>query len=128
MNTIINKGQMNTVVLTLRELADPDLPELYLFRFTHEATNQSVLSQIPVASSNDRYDLFMILEGTDVTLPIAGDYRYEVFQVPNDTTLNPDDGIKVEEGKVEFNEVAVSIPSLTINYQAKVYEPGNTAS
>lgn len=128
MNTIINKGELNTMILTLRELIDPSLPELYLFRFTHDATNQKVLKQIPVTSSNDRYDLFQILEGTDISLPVAGDYRYEVFQVPNDTTLDPDDGIKVEEGKVEFNEIPVTIPSLTINYQAKVYEPGSATS
>lgn len=128
MNLIINKNQLNTVVLTLRELTTESMPELYLFRFTHDATNQRVIKQIPVTSSNDRYDLFQILEGTDVSFPVAGDYRYEVFQVPNDTTLDPEDGIKVEEGKLEFNEIQVEIPSMTINYQAKVYEPGNATS
>lgn len=128
MNTLITKGQLNLMVLTLKELASPDLPELYLFRFTHDATNQQILTQIPVTSSNHRYDLFQILEGTTVTFPLDGDYRYEVFQVPDEETTDPDEGIKVEEGKLEFNETIDELPSLTINYTGKVYVPSTTAS
>lgn len=66
-------------------------------------------------------------EGVDITLPFSGDYRYEVYQVPEEDS-QPEDGVKVEEGKAEFNETRVSIPSYQTNFTAKVYEPSTAGS
>lgn len=63
------------------------------------------------------------MEGTDVVFPLVGDYTYEVFQVPNDTTLDPDDGIRVEVGKIEFNETTTTPASPNLNNEIAVYEP-----
>lgn len=123
MNTLIQRNQLNTLCLTVKELSDPNLGENYLFRFTNDQSAQEILTQIPLTYSNSRYDLFTFMEGTDVTFPLVGDYTYEVFQVPNDTTLDPDDGIRVEVGKIEFNETTTTPVSPDLNNEIAVYEP-----
>lgn len=123
MNTLIQRNQLNTLCLTVKELSDPSLGENYLFRFTNDQSAQEILTQIPLTYSNSRYDLFTFMEGTDVVFPLVGDYTYEVFQVPNDTTLDPDDGIRVEVGKIEFNETTTTPASPDLNNEIAVYEP-----
>lgn len=123
MNTLISKNQLNTLCLTVKELSDLSLGENYLFRFTNDQSQQTILKQIPLTYTNSRYDLFTFLEGTDISFPLAGDYTYEVFQVPNNTTLNPDEGIRVEIGKIEFNETTTTPASPDLNNEIAVYEP-----
>lgn len=119
---------MNRAVVTVKELSRDDLPALYLWRFTHDATGETATAQIPLASTNDRYDLFVIEEGQDITLPYPGDYRYEIYQMPNAESLDPAYGVKVEEGKMEFNETPVEVPAHNTNFTAKVYEPSTGGS
>lgn len=63
------------------------------------------------------------MEGTDVDFPLIGDYTYEVFQVPDEDTLDPADGILVEIGKIEFNETITRPDSPVLNNETAVYEP-----
>jgi hypothetical protein len=123
MNTLIQRNQLNTLCLTVKELSDPSLGENYLFRFTNDQSNQQILTQIPLAYSNSRYDLFTFMEGTDVDFPLVGDYTYEVFQVPDEDTLDPEDGIPVEIGKIEFNETITTPDAPVLNNETAVYEP-----
>lgn len=128
MNLLIKRGLPNLLALTLQELCSPDLSNNFLFRFTNDQGKQQILAKIPVTYSNSRYDLFTMVEGTDVTFPHTGDYMYEVFQMPDDVSEDPADGIRVEVGKVEFEDDPTALPAPTINNEIVTYDPNENAS
>lgn len=82
-----------------------------------------ILVQIPIVYTNDRYDLFTFNEGVDITFPTLGDYKYEVFQVPNDETLNVNDGIRVEVGKLEVTDTSTLYTAYDAELTTIAYEP-----
>lgn len=122
MNLLIKKGQPNLIALTLQEKSDPLVGNNFLFQFTNDQNNQKIRTQIPLTSSNDRYDLFTLIEGTTVTFPIKGDYKYEVFQMPNSGSIDPSEGVLVEVGKLEFEDDATELPAPTNDTVIAVYE------
>lgn len=128
MNLLIKRGQPNLLALTLQELCDPTLGNNFLFRFTNDQGKQQLLAKLPVIFSNSRYDLFMLAEGTDVTFPHSGDYMYEAFQMPDEVSEDPAAGVRVEVGKVEFEEDPTALPAPAINNEIVTYDPNENAS
>lgn len=114
----INKGQANTVVLTLTEKCTLTNP-LFLFRFI---SDQSKISYTFIASDNslhpDRYNRFEITEtntpiltNSEVSLPLTGYYSYIIYEQTSPTNLDYTAAVGVvESGKVK---VIGSNPSIT---------------
>lgn len=82
-----------------------------------------ILKQIPLVTTNSRYDLFEFTEGVEITFPTLGDYMYQVYQVPNDETLNPADGVLVEVGKLEVEDSSTLYTAFDATLTTIAYEP-----
>ena len=109
----IDKGEINTFALTLSEvttLVDP----FYLFVFEGEYnTAVEPIYWVGTDTSNwpQRYNLFTIEEGVDVTLT-KGQYKYSVYEsatpIVIDENTNTDQLNLIEEGRLVVAGVAVS--------------------
>jgi hypothetical protein len=113
----ILKNQINSLVLTLNELANPENPSNWLFVFTSEQSLQEVgklyltdLSEFP-----ERYNKFELQEPETVEFVLAGDYKYEVYQMPDGDSLVITEGVLVEVGKLRVVE-----DETTVVYEAEV--------
>lgn len=109
----INKGEVNTFALTLSEvttLVDP----FYLFVFEGEyntAIEPIYWVGTDVSSWPERYNLFTLEEGVDVTLT-KGQYSYSVYESASpiviDENTNTEELNLIEEGRLVVAGVAVS--------------------
>lgn len=90
--------------------------------FTDEQTLEVVgsLYLTDVSTHTERYNEFVITEPTDVEFT-AGDFQYEVYQMPNGGSTDTDLGLLVEIGKVRV-VVDEEIVSYTAQSQNKKYE------
>lgn len=122
----IIKNQANTLILTLSELANPSIPSNWLFVFTRDQNNTiyGALQLADISSFTDRYNEFTLTEGVndDIEFPNVGDYQYECYQMPNDTSVNPLDGTIVEVGKVRVFDTEEEIIAYDAQITNKVYE------
>ena len=96
----IEKGEINTIVLTLTE--DTTIPEpYYLFVFQNEfnkESNKIYWIGTDTSQYKDRYNLFTLEEGEDVTF-VKGQFTYSVYE----SAVPPEDetGLTlVEEGRM----------------------------
>ena len=113
----ILKDQSNVLVLTLSELANPNVANNWLFVFTREQNNQ-VIDAIfldDISNSTDRYNEFLLVEPTDIEFPSLGAYQYEVYQMPNTDSTDYSNALRVEIGKV-----LVVDTETTISYDAQI--------
>lgn len=98
----ITKGQLNEVCLTLAESSIIENP-YYLFVFEHEFdTSEDPILWQPTDTSSypQRYNLFELVEGTDLTLT-QGQYTYKVYEsVDVPTSVEDTNGIVIEEGRM----------------------------
>lgn len=110
----IEKNSLNTIALTLTESATLSAP-VWLFKFVWEMDE----SQDPIywvgedfSSYPDRYNLFYLTEGTDVTFKL-GQYRYEIYESPEPIVVDENTtelGLTlVEEGRMVVEGVSNSI-------------------
>ena len=110
----IEKNSLNTFALTLTESASITAPT-WLFKWVWEMDE----SQAPIywvgqdfSSYPNRYNLFFLTEGTDVTFKL-GQYRYEIYESLNhivvDENTNEEGLNKVEEGRMVVEGVSNSI-------------------
>ena len=110
----IEKNSLNTIALTLTESSSIIAPT-WLFKFVWEMDE----SQAPIywvgqdfSSFTNRYNLFYLTEGTDVTFRI-GQYRYEIYESPEPIVIEEiTDGLwltLVEEGRMVVEGVSNSI-------------------
>ena len=112
-------------MLTLSELANPNVQKNWLFRFVLEQSYEyeyvGFLNEITPINV-DSYNLFDIIEGLDFTLRFLGDYSYEVYQMadPNDTDYN--NGLLVEQGKMRLIENEAPIPTFDNDINFKIYD------
>ena len=96
----IEKGEVNTIVLTLTE--DTTIPEpYYLFVFQNEfnkESNKIYWIGTDTSQYKNRYNLFTLEEGEDVTF-VKGQFTYSVYE----SAVPPEDetGLTlVEEGRM----------------------------
>ena len=122
----IIKNQANTLILTLSELANPSIPSNWLFVFTREQNNTVAgsLQLVDISAFTDRYNEFTLTEGVndDIEFPNIGDYQYECYQMPDNTSVNPADGTRVEIGKVRVFDTDEEIIAYDAQITNKVYE------
>ena len=104
---LLRQGQLNKIALTLTELANPLLPNYWLFVFKLEQSqgDEEYSKRVQFTDLNTvttRYNYFEVTEGTDITFDLVGDYQYFVYQMPNDTSTDESEGELVEEGKTRL--------------------------
>jgi len=110
----IEQNQNNTIALTLTESATISSP-VWLFKFVWEMdVTQAPIYWVGVDYSSypNRYNLFFLEEGVDVTFRI-GQYRYFVYESPEpivvDENTNELGLTLVEEGRMVVEGVSNSI-------------------
>jgi hypothetical protein len=108
----ITKGISNNICLTLEESTTLSQP-VYLFKFTWETDTNDVAPLYwigtDISTYTYRYNLFELVEGTDVTFRI-GQYIYEVYEdVTGSVPANETGLTQVEEGRMIVYGVATTI-------------------
>ncbi len=76
---LIIKGQTNQIPVTVSELSTSDSDE---FRFVFLGDQKKKTYEVTltdISEHPDRYNLFELEEGVDVTFRSAGDYEYRVY-------------------------------------------------
>lgn len=106
----INKGEVNSIVLTLTEVSTLTSP-YYLFVFQNEMNpeSQQILFTAPDQSAYpERFNLFYLDEPVDVTL-MKGQYTYSVYEstIPP-TSIDDTTGVVIEEGRMVVSGASVS--------------------
>lgn len=110
----LEKDELNLVALSLTEsssLVNPNF--LFVFENEFDTEDDPLYFTTPdISTRKNRYNLFSITEGTDITL-VKGQYTYQVYEsniIPTD--ISDTTGICLEEGRmivssdvVEFNTV-----------------------
>ena len=124
MMLIINENQTNELTVTLCELAVDTLPlDNWLFVFVKdEGEDEYKIFLTDISPNKPRYNLFELIEGTDVDFQRAGDYGYKVYQMPDQNDTDESRGHLVEEGKARVKFIEEETKSFKINTKAKVYE------
>ena len=122
---LLTQGSSNPIALTLSELSLESLPNNWLFRFVLEQSDEYeyLLYLTDVSQSVNRYNLFTLVEGTDVTFRSIGDYTYYVYQMPNGGSLDYTTGHEVEVGKMRLIEsIEETIPTFNVDTNTDIYD------
>jgi hypothetical protein len=106
----INKGEVNSIVLTLTEVSTLTSP-YYLFVFQNEMnpTSDPILFTAPDDSDYpERFNLFYLDEPVDVEL-MKGQYTYSVYEstIPP-TSIEDTTGVVIEEGRMVVSGASTS--------------------
>lgn len=106
----LNKDSLNKIVLTLTENSQIVNP-FYLFVFENEfdtAVDPQIIYLADTSLSPTRYNLFTLIEGTDITLT-KGQYSYKVYEaVSLPSTIEDTTERIVEEGRMVVGETTVN--------------------
>jgi hypothetical protein len=99
----IDKGEVNSIVLTLTEVSTLSTP-YYLFVFENEmdTTDAPILfTTLDTSTWKERFNLFLLDEPVDVVL-VKGQYRYSVYEstIYPPTSIQDTTGIVIEEGRM----------------------------
>jgi hypothetical protein len=122
---LLRQGQSNPIALTLSELSQSELPSNWLFVFTLEQSKEYTykLYLTDVSQSVNSYNLFTLIEGTDVTFRSIGDYEYKVYQMPNGGSTDETLGRLVEIGKMRLIEpTEEQIPTFNVDTNTDIYD------
>lgn len=124
---LLTKNQLNQFALTLKELSNPDEPNIWLFRFTLEQDpSYEYLIFLDDSSTNtDRYNLFELdLTGEDpeINFRFKDDYFYKVYQMPDTNDTDYTRGLLVEQGKMRLLEAVATTPTFTPNTNNDIYD------
>lgn len=111
---IIEKSQNNSICLTLKEKANDNYPEIFLFRFVNEQSRKEYYCNLTdLSTTKKRFNLFNLYEGTSITLPL-GDYQYFVYQMEITGENNYNLGFLCEQGKAKVkSNVETITPTFT---------------
>lgn len=123
----ILKGQSNLLAMTLNEKMNPELPPIWMLIFKKEQkTNDNLKVKLDDLSDNsDRYNLFNLVEGIDLTFDFPGDYEYFAYQMPDDETEDPELGLLVESGKARVIAPPVAVPTYVAPITAAIHGPAS---
>jgi hypothetical protein len=118
----LEKLQTKNWYLTLTEKTTIS-PAYYLFSFTHRLTNKTTnVILTDISSYPDRYNKFLVTEGTSFTLD-EGELMYRVYAQTSDSNTNPDLADELVEQGLLKTYAATSNPT---EYQPtlieKIYE------
>jgi len=106
----INKGEVNSIVVTLSEVSTLPSP-YYLFVFQNEMNPTSdpiLFTNIDESPYPDRFNLFYLDEPIDVEL-MKGQYSYSVYEstIPP-TEISDTTGVVIEEGRMVVSGASIS--------------------
>lgn len=106
----INKGEVNSIVLTLTEVSTLSNP-YYLFVFENEMNTISqpiLFTTADISTWKERFNLFLLDEPVDVVL-VKGQYKYEVYEstIPP-TEISDTTGVVIEEGRMVVSGAVVN--------------------
>lgn len=120
---LIEKNQNNSICLTLKEKANDNYPEIWLFRFVNEQSKKEYYCNLTdLSTTKKRFNLFNLYEGTSITLPL-GDYQYFVYQMEVTGEENYNLGFICEQGKARVKTDSTVIPTFTQTTTIKnIYE------
>jgi len=106
----INKGEVNSIVLTLNEVSSLSSP-YYLFVFQNEMNPTSdpiLFTTTDESPYPERFNLFYLDEPVDVTL-MKGQYSYSVYESTTPPTeIDDTTGIVIEEGRMVVSGASTS--------------------
>jgi hypothetical protein len=109
----IEKGELNTFVLTLTEVTTYSSP-FYLFVFENEfntASEPILWEGVDTSPYPERYNLFTFEEGVDIDF-VKGQYNYSVYEsidpIVIDENTNLNDFNLIEEGRMVVAGVVVN--------------------
>lgn len=121
---LLNKNQSNTLALTLSELANPNVASNWLFRFVLEQDKSyEYLKFLTDENANfERFNLFTLVEPTDIDFKFKGDYTYYVYQMPDTNDTDYTRGTLVESSKMRLIDTPVSIPTFTPTTDTPIYD------
>ena len=110
----IRQASLNQLALTLKEKANENYPNVFLFRFVSEQSRKEYFCNLTdLSTTQKRYNLFNLYEGTDIDLPV-GEYMYYVYQMEIENENNYNLGFLCEQGKAKVkSNVATVIPTFT---------------
>lgn len=127
---VINKGQSNTVTVTLKEKTTIS-NAYYLWEFISKASGEKkyCIQPVDLSQYTDRYNQFTITEKTnpnpiagEVTLATTGEWQYNVYQQASSTNLSPTGKTIVESGLVQVIGTATTDTQYTRTVTTAVYE------
>lgn len=120
---LVEKNQNNSICLTLKEKANDNYPEIWLFRFVNEQSKKEYYCNLTdLSTTKKRFNLFNLYEGTSITLPL-GDYQYFVYQMEVTDEENYNLGFLCEQGKARVKTDSTAIPTFTQTTTIKnIYE------
>lgn len=116
------QNQQKLISLTLSELANPNEPSNWLFVFELEQNNGYIYKKqfTDISSYPESYNRFIITAGIDIVFEIEGDYKYTVYQMPNDLSIDETEGLLVEMGKMRLESIETQLPTFIVNTDAKI--------
>lgn len=118
----IIKGQVSKLTVTLSELADASLPNIWLFVFKKDQGEQVYKTFLEdISEAEQSYNQVLINDPLDVNF-MTGDYGYKVYQMPDEVDTNEARGVLVEIGKARVEKNATAPASFRINKERKSYE------
>lgn len=126
---LITQGQGNIVIFTLTEKCTISNP-FFLFALTNDQSQEtSYFVAADISSWPDRYNKFIITEKSapntlngEVSLKIAGDYHYSIYEQESPNNLNPTNTISVVEiGKCKVSGSTTSNTTYTSSPTNIVY-------
>lgn len=117
----LTKGEASQVVLTLKEKTTLTSP-VYLLRFVNDTdkTEYAFISA-DISQYPNRYQLFAITEGVDVTLPLTGLYTYYVYEQTGSSLDYTQATGLVETGKLRVEGEAETDTVYDNEEEIKVY-------
>jgi hypothetical protein len=120
----LNKDQSNRIALTLSELANPLVASNWLFRFVLEQDKSyEYLKFLTDENSNfERFNLFTLIEPTDIDFKFKGDYSYYVYQMPDTNDEVYTRGTLVEFGKMRLSDVVIATPTFIPTTTTPIYD------
>ena len=122
----IHAQQLNKLAVTLSELKSENLPNNWLFNFVHDQSEKQYfiyLNDQATIEEQERFNLFFLDEGTDLTFDYEGDYHYFVYQMPDGGSFDTNEGLLVEQGIAIVKRDQEIIPEFQPITNAPVYEP-----
>ncbi len=111
--------------MTLNELSNLENPNNWLFRFCKDQTEEEYLlylTDLTTADQQKRYNLFHLIEGTDVTFENTGDYHYFIYQMPDGGSTDYSIGLLCEQGITRVEGTEAEIKSFNPTTSAPSYD------
>ena len=119
----IQKGEANDLVVTVTELQNSALANFWLFRFLNDQNQDEYLVFLDdISTDTERYNKLVLIEGTDVSFSIKGDYKYEIYQMPDNADTDYTRGELNESGKIIVWDDNPERTEYTPDQQKTIYE------